>query len=40
MRIIYHNALKRVDNIISTYIVHVIQNNIQDIKCTIIRMYS
>ena len=36
---IYRNVLKRVDNIISTYIVHVIQNNIQDIKCTTIRIH-
>ena len=35
----YHNVLKYVDDIINAYSVHVIQFNIQDIKCTTSRMY-
>ena len=36
----YHNILKHVDNIINTYTVHVIQFNIQDIKCTALLTYK
>ena len=38
--IIYHNVLKHVDNIITTYKVHVMQFNIQDIKCTALLTYK